>query len=373
MADSKRGGLVDPPVLEWAGRWVSEQDVLMACGDPRDWFTYEMRLQAYQEAWARYYHARRRKRNPSSKFNFAQVMIIGDMGASKSTMAAWECHKYWQRGHAVFHNGPFLFGRVVEGSAIYEIVDQVPRNSIVVIDEAHSTLDSGMVMSSGIRAFNSLCAGLRKKNCRLILISAMASMIGRRVRDMCSEVWRPCKPNIEAADFGYSVEYPGHSNPRNFVFAWEVWRDFPFRGEDLTSSRHRRRGFGPSDDTRVATGEAVRNAFLLTNSFDPVEPGVAQQYATKEAMNKYRNQAQQGLTEEHRNLVAYLWGRCTEAAPPAHINAAAVAFQLGMNPAAVGRMMSGLFGDVDGIKTSKGYDLPTIKDAISDRFSISVG
>ena len=63
----------DPPVAEWAGRWATEEDVQNACGDERDWFTYEMRHKAYDDAWARYYWSSKRKRNHGSKFKFAQI------------------------------------------------------------------------------------------------------------------------------------------------------------------------------------------------------------------------------------------------------------------------------------------------------------
>ena len=365
-------GRADPPVADWAGRWVNVEDVQQACGDDRDWFTYEMRLQAHQDAWARYFHAAKRKRNRSSKFKFAQIMIIGDMGAQKSTMACWESYKWYQRGHPVFHNGPFLFGRYVAGSGIYDIVDHVPRNSVVAIDEAHTGLESGMAMSSGVRNFAILCAGLRKKNCRLILMSAMASMVSRRVRDMCSEVWKPTMPHIDTGDFGYSVRYPGHSDPKHFIFVWDIWRNFPFRGEDLTSPKHHRRGFGPPDDTRMAMGECVRNAYLLTDSFQPVESAVAQQFASKEAMQKHRQQQASGLSDEHRQLIGWFFNRCREPNPPEYINSHVPALQLGINPSAIGRLMSGLFGDVDGYKhPSKGYHVATIEEAIADKFAIS--
>ena len=65
-----------PLFSEWAGRWVTEENVQNACGDERDWFTYEMRHKAYDDAWSRYYWSDKRKRNRGSKFKFAQIMII---------------------------------------------------------------------------------------------------------------------------------------------------------------------------------------------------------------------------------------------------------------------------------------------------------
>ena len=366
-------GRVDPPEEHWAGRMINEDDVGMACGDERDWFTPGMRLEAFDQGLGRYRKARKYKRNMGSKFKFAQIMLIGDMGASKTTLAAWESYKHYQRGHPVFHNGCFLFGRIVDGAGIYEIVDKVPRNSVIAIDEAHTGLESGMAASSGVRSFTILCAGLRKKNCRLILMTAMAVMVARKIRDMCSEAWRPMRPNVEASDFGYGgPAVPGHSNPKNFIFCWDVWRDFPFRGEDLTSAKARKRGFGPSDDTRMVMGESVRNAFLLTDSFQPVETAVAQQHAGKASMEQERR-SNQGLSDDHRRLIAELVNRLNETPPPSTLNSAVLALKLGLTDAQVGRMMSGIFGDVDGWKKGSSYIMAVIERAIDEKFEISRG
>ena len=365
-------GRTDPPESEWPGRWANEDDVAMACGDERDWFTHKMRLAAYRDQRARYKLARRRRRNLARHFNFAQIMIVGDMGENKSSLAVFEAQKWEQRGHLVVHNGPYLGGRYVGGSGIYQIVDRIPRNSVVLIDEAHTGLESGMAMAAGVREFIILCAGLRKKNCRLLLVSAMDTMVVRRAREMTSEVWKPLRPKVHTANFGYDTPLPGHSNPANFCLVWDIWRGFPYRGQNLIDRNGRKRGFGRPDDRRLVMGEAVRNAFLLNDSFQPVESATAHQFATKKAMDLHRErEAHRGLTDDHRQLIGYLWNRSNSADAPLHIKAPAIALALGMPSAAVGRLLSALFGDVDGIQTAKGYDVDMMKDALTAKFNIS--
>ena len=153
-------GRADLPEEEWPGRPVNVRDVLDSCGDERDWFQgFPLRMRAHVQAVGRFRLARRRRRKLSSGFDFGQIMWIGDMGAAKSVEAAEEAHKWSERGHAVFHNGGFNWGRIIEGADIYEIIDRIPRYSIVIIDEAHTSLESGSAMTSGVRSFAILCAG----------------------------------------------------------------------------------------------------------------------------------------------------------------------------------------------------------------------
>ena len=364
-------GRQDPPESRWAGRWINEDDVALSCGDERDWFGHAMRRQAHRDAMTRFRQARRRRRKLSSGFSFAQVMFIGDMGASKSVSAAHEAYRWFQRGHPFFHNGGFNFGRVVEGADIYELVDAVPRHSVIGVDEAHTGLESGMAMSTGVRSFAILCAGLRKKNCKLLLMSAMARMVVRIVREMTSEVRRPARVQVAELDHGFSIDYPGHSDPKNFVLAYEVWRNFPFRGVDITEGRRARRdGLGPRDDFRMVSGESVRNAFLLTDSFRPVDTAHAQRFAGKAAMEEARSGQQAGFTDQHRLVVQYLWERARAPDCPRYIKADVIALGLSLKPAVVGRLMSGLFGDVDGIKKTHGYDMSLVKAVIETMFTV---
>ena len=364
-------GRADPPESQWAGRWINEEDVALSSGDDRDWFTVDQRLATFHEGVQRYQTARRRRRKLSSGFDFAQVMFVGDMGAKKSVAMGHEAYKWFQRGHPFFHNGGYNFGRLVEGAEMYELVDRVPRNAVIGIDEAHTGLESGMAMATGVRAFAILGAGLRKKNCKLLMASAMAKMVVRTVREMTSEVRRPLQVGVSVRDHGYSLDYPQHSNPVNFVLLWQVWLDFPFRGVDLTEGKRRGRnnGLGPADDTRMAQGESVRNSFLLTDSFRPVDTAHAQRYAGKAAMDEARS-AQTGFTDEHRRVVTYLWERAMSGECPPFIKPEMMGMALGMKSSAVGRLMNGIFGDVEGVRKKDGYDMAIVGNKIAERFNV---
>ena len=365
-------GRADPPESQWAGRWINETDVALSSGDERDWFTLEQRLATFNEGMKRYQTARRRRRKLSSQFDFAQIMFVGDMGAKKSVAMGHEAYKWFQRGHPFFHNGGYNFGRLVEGADMYELVDRVPRNAVIAIDEAHTGLESGMAMATGVRAFAILGAGLRKKNCKLLMASAMAKMVVRTVRDMTSEVRQPLKVGIRVQDHGYALDYPEHSNPLNFVLVWQSWLDFPFRGVDLTEGRRTRRrnnGLGPADVVRMAQGEGVRNAFLITDSFRPVDTAHAQRFAGKAAMEEARS-AQAGFTDDHRRVVTYLWERATSGECPAFIKPEMIGLALGMKSSAVGRLMNGIFGDVEGVRKKDGYDMAIVGNTIAERFTV---
>ena len=41
----------EPPISEWPGRAVTRKDLMIANGDPRDWFRYGHRNVAFEEAW----------------------------------------------------------------------------------------------------------------------------------------------------------------------------------------------------------------------------------------------------------------------------------------------------------------------------------
>ena len=371
-----RLGRRDPPESAWAGHDVTEDAVVVASGDDRDWFEYEMRLRAFRRGQKLFRQARKRRRNFGSGFGHEQIMFVGQMGAKKTLSAAEEAFKWYQRGHPVFHNGGFLFGREVEGAQIYEIVDNVPMHSVILVDEAHSALESGSGTTSGVRGFVILEAGLRKKNCKLLLMSAMAKKVHPMVREMCSTVRRPLKVNIKKDDFGYTVHDPPHSNPVNFAIVWEEWRDYPFLGLDIIDGQRgggHREGLGSPDALLLAQGESVRNAYMLIDSFRPVEPSVAMRYAGKAAMEEARAQKQQGgqLSEDHQNVIWWLDERLNQPECPANIKTAVVAMALGKSESYVGRLMSGLFGDIDGMQASRGgWKTDQLRRALAVKFNV---
>ena len=372
-------GRKDPPEDQWPGRWVDARDVMLSSGDERDWFTFPQRMEAHVRAMKLFRRARkhrlRRARGLSPGFDFAQIMWVGDMGASKSVSAAEEAFFWFQRGHPFFHNGGFNFGRVVEGADIYEIIANVPMYSVIAIDEAHTGLESGMSMSTGVRGFAILCAGLRKKGCKLLLMSAMARMIVRIVREMTSEVRRPFKVEAAPQDHGYNIDYKPRNDPRNFVLAWEKWGNFPFRGVDIVDgkgARKRNDGLGRADDVQGMCGESVRNAYLLTDSFRPVDTAHAQRYAGKAAMEEARAaQAASGFNEDHQRVAAWLVDFLNGPDCPTYVKTDVIALGVGMKPRAVGQLMNGIFGRVDRARSADhGWRTERLKVGLSDTFGI---
>ena len=370
-------GRADPPESEWPGRWVDVRDVAASAGDGRDWFSFEMRLKAHVRAMKLFRRARRyrlpRKRGLSPGFDFAQIMWVGDMGASKSVSAMEEAFFWFQRGHPFFHNGGFNIGRVIEGADIYEIISRIPMYSVVAIDEAHTGLESGMAMSTGVRSFAILGAGLRKKGCKLLLMSAMARMIVRIVREMTSEVRRPFKVNAAPVDHGFQVDYKPRNDPRNFVLAWDLWRDFPFRGVDIVDGRGSKRndGLGKPDVTQGVLGETVRNAYLLTDSFRPVDSAHAQRYAGKAAMEAARAAQQQvGLTDDDKNMIVWLHGFLQRPDCPRNVRTAVIAMNQEVTDREAGRLMNRIFGDVDDVKGAQGWKTDAMRRTLAVRYGM---
>lgn len=369
-------GRRDPPPSAWPGETVTEDAVAVASGDERDWFIYRMRLAAFRRGRALFQQARKRRRKYSSGFRHEQIMFVGQMGAKKTVSAAEEAFKWYQRGHPVFHNGGFLFGNEVKGADIYEIVDDVPKYSVILVDEAHSTLESGSGTTTGVRGFVILEAGLRKQNGKLLLMSAMAKKVHPMVREMCSTVRRPLKVVIRKEDFSYAVSEPGHSDPANFVIVWEEWRDYPFLGTDIIDGQVGQKGkygLGPPDAVMMAQGESVRNAYMLIDSFAPVERSVAMRYAGKQAMEDAWARKEGGeLSDDQQAIVWWLHERLQQPECPATLKTAVVAMAVGMGDSYVGRQMSGLFGDIDGVQASRGgWKTDQLRRALAAKFGMA--
>ena len=72
VAKYAQGG--DPPMSEWPGRIVGRKDLMMASGDPRDWFRYGHREQAYTEAWEEFADAHSRRQDLMANFSWNQIL-----------------------------------------------------------------------------------------------------------------------------------------------------------------------------------------------------------------------------------------------------------------------------------------------------------
>ena len=130
---AKRG---DPPNNRWPGRPVVRQNLMEAAGDPRDWFRYGHRLKAYEQAWMEFADARRRRRNFTSTFEWNQILILGDYGTGKTTLAIHMARHFFGLGHPVFSNASALFGWHLEHEEMYTAMGFMPANSVLLVDES---------------------------------------------------------------------------------------------------------------------------------------------------------------------------------------------------------------------------------------------
>ena len=70
---------------------------MASCGDPRDWFRYGWRLEAYQRHWMEWGDARARRRDMSAGYEWDQILIIGPYGAGKTTLGIHEALKWFRK------------------------------------------------------------------------------------------------------------------------------------------------------------------------------------------------------------------------------------------------------------------------------------
>ena len=143
------------PYEEWPGTIRTEEDIMAAHGDPRDWFRYGDQLDAYYRYWFEWGDARVRRRDMSAGYDWDQFLIIGPYGAGKTTLGIHEALKWFRRGHPIFSNAACLVGWRVEYDKIYTALGLAPKNSIFLIDEASAALSSRMANSVAVASTRS--------------------------------------------------------------------------------------------------------------------------------------------------------------------------------------------------------------------------
>ena len=363
-------GLRDLPEDKWAGRPVDQQDIEAASGDPDDYFSARQRLAVARETEKAYrrHHLRPQQwtRRTREKFQWGLVIVSAPMGFGKTTAASLIARKWYRRGHMVFHPGGFLFGRVVNQADLYTLVDNVPLYSVILVDEAHSGLEASMSNTKGVSSFSQLCAGLRKKRCLIILMSAMAWQLAPSIKRMCTEVWRPLKMTVKYREGVKPGK--GLKNPGNFTLRMEIYKNSPFnRAATGVKAKESYMGFGPPDkEVRWADTLAQRRQVMLAqasiDTFMPVEPGVARNYATKAAQDENSDKGfappregnLKGNTDKLDAGIKQFLAACEEQ----KIRVTPIAKAVGVNARVVGMRIEALFGETARTGT-RGGKLPS--------------
>ena len=268
-----------------------------AAGDPRDWFRYGHRLKAYQRIWAEFVDARRRRKRFDTGFSWNQILLLGDYGAGKTTLAIKMALQYFRLGHAVFSNASCLFGWHLEHEEMYTAMGFMPANSVLLIDESSAALASRVGHGVAVSSFNEMNLNTRKRNSIVVYMSAQDWEIAGSIRRNCREVWMPVpKDDIDTSavvsETGKRIS-PAN-NPDNFRMAWHVWDDYPYRKANIIEGKNAdTEGFGPPTYTMYDEGEVVRNAFLLNDTFELAAAGAAT-LADRDTVKGYLDDFRQG-------------------------------------------------------------------------------
>ena len=131
---------------------------------PINWFRYGHRLKAYQQAWAEFMDARRRRRRFDVGFEWNQILVLGDYGAGKTSLAIKMAHYWFRLGHPVFSNASCLFGWHLDHEEMYTAMGFMPANSVLLIDESSAALASRVGHGVAVSSFNEMNLNTRKRN-----------------------------------------------------------------------------------------------------------------------------------------------------------------------------------------------------------------
>ena len=242
---------------EWPGRIVGRKDLMMASGDPRDWFRYRHREQAYEEAWLEFADARNRRKDFMADFSWNQILVLGDYGSGKTTLGTHLARQFFGLGHPVFSNASCLFGWRLEHEQMYTAMGFMPKSSVLLIDESSAALAARVGHSIAVTSFSEMNLNVRKQNCVVVYMSAQDWQISANIRRDCKEVWMPVpKADLTISDTDddgladYETPQDGRveegNNPDNFRLAWHVWDDYPYRKANLIE--------GPNPDDKGGFG-----------------------------------------------------------------------------------------------------------------------
>ena len=356
----------DPPVSRWPGSIVTTEGLMAAGGDPRDWFRYGHRAQAYTRVWAEFRNARNRRRNFMAGYDWNQILILGDYGSGKTTLGVHHALKYFRRGHPVFSNASALFGWHLEHEEMYTAMGFMPANSLLLIDESSAALASRVGHGVAVASFSEMNLNTRKRNCKVIYMSAQDWEISASIRRNCREVWMPvAKGDLSIEDAGSPASVADANNPSNFRLVWHVWDDYPYRKANLIEGPDpNSEGFGSPSYTMFDEGENVRRAYLLNDTFESAKAGAAttaSRDTVKERLSDFlagrgpRSNAANGdgqFDQQMADLLIFFARH--EEDPPEFWKAAEIGAAIGTDGATAGKFLQALIPGVSPVG-KRGY------------------
>ena len=364
-------GQHDPPMELWPGRMRDVSDVIKASGHVKDYFRFGHRWQAQDEWWLKLFQARAERplETYHKDFSWNQILIFGEYGGGKTTLANKVAYVFGELGHAVFSNTSTLIGWHLEGIQMFTSIPLMPYASVLIIDEGSAWLSSRASGTVAVGAFIIASLNIRKKNILMIIVSAQDHNVTPGVRDYCVEAWRPLP--LEVHSSGKSRGLQPYEDPDNFMSCWEVWLDYPYRRGDLVDDDgSRKNGFGPADQVWFDSGEAVKQSMLVTSTFELADVGAAflqDRDEVRQDLQRQRDAKNGGAAagvgydqQEHAILSSVLgYMRMEETAGEPYITPGFIANETGIPSAQVGRVMGKLFKGVKN-EPRRGYSMEII-------------
>ena len=380
----------DPTRDEWPGECVaddSEFNVRMACGDKRDWFTYEERLATHLSLEEE--HRFNWERGRKMKFDFKLVLIIGKKGSGKSLLASYKLAQLYRSGVPVFHNGSLLFGNKLGILELYDSVDRVPVGSAIYLDEIHTINQTSRELATAQVTQNEAWAGLRKKDILVYIGTSMPGMIGRRTRGQCDEIWQPqhqtvrFNNSLDKAKHPWMIDSATSKEPTkpyrpaddraNFQFTYKRTDGNPWKDRSIESifePQTAKQEIGYAIYEKRLTPSWTRVSMMLLDSFLPLKIGVATIVNQKQMKARLEGKEEEfGRNIDLERVVVGLWRAFEEKKlEPAGFARATTLINLAkvdVSPPKMGQFLSKDLG-IESAPNRRGYPLDELYEVLSD-------
>lgn len=129
-------------------------------------------------------------------------LISGEKGTGKTTLASARAGKSYDNGRPVISNAGLLFGyRIDSGISLYNLINECPPNTHLVLDEIHALLGIYAQAKHTSVSFIGSLASVRKKNLKITGITQQEANLSNQFKHECDRViylkkWSPRKEKI---------------------------------------------------------------------------------------------------------------------------------------------------------------------------------